>query len=664
MVADVQRRLAKVPYAQDFESPYAAGQQRADLPATAAPPCSASRSPATTPRSQDRVGAALRAVSAAQAAHPEFTVGEFGDASVDKQIDDAISDDFEQALVTSLPITLLILLIAFGALVAAGVPLLLALTAVIATIGLIGPISHIGAVDSSINEVILLIGLAVGVDYSMFYLRREREERESGRSEAASLAAAAATSGRAVMISGFTVMIAMAGMYLAGAPTFQSFATGTILVVAVAVVGSLTVLPATLAWLGDRVEKGGVPIIKDQPWNAGESALWSRILNPVLRHPVISILARRRPAGGPGDSRLQPAHGEPERRDAAAEPLGDQDLQPHPGRLPGRADPGRRRGQRRRRDLAGGAGARSPICAPGRREPALRAADHDRRQPRPHRRPGRASRWPATAATRSRTAALAALRDRIIPATIGAVPGATADVTGYTAGSEDFNDTMKSHAPLVFAFVLWPRSSCCCSPSARSSSRSRRSCSTCSRSEPPTGSSSGSSRRATWSRCSASSRTARSCPGCRCSCSWSCSGSRWTTTCSSSRGSARPSTAECRRDEAVAHGIKTTAGVVTSAAVVMIAVFAIFATLSLLIFKQLGVGLAVAVLIDATIIRAVLLPATMKLLGDWNWYLPSWLEWLPHVTHEPELEPIEPGEAEADQRGPETKSAGAGASPA
>ncbi len=196
---------------------------------------------------------------------------EFGDASVEKQLGDSISDDFKQALVTSLPITLLILLIAFGALVAAGVPLLLALTAVLATIGLMGPISHIAPVDESINEVILLIGLAVGVDYSMFYLRREREERESGRSEEASLAAAAATSGRAVLISGLTVMVAMAGMYLAGAPTFTSFATGTIIVVAVAVVGSLTVLPAILAWLGDRVEKGGVPIIKDQPWNAGES---------------------------------------------------------------------------------------------------------------------------------------------------------------------------------------------------------------------------------------------------------------------------------------------------------------------------------------------------------------------------------------------------------
>jgi RND superfamily putative drug exporter len=106
-------------------------------------------------------------------------------------------------------------------------------------------------------------------------------------------------------------------------------------------------------------------------------------------------------------------------------------------------------------------------------------------------------------------------------------------------------------------------------------------------------------------------------------------------------------------DEAVAHGIKTTAGVVTSAAVVMISVFAIFATLSLIFFKELGVGLAMAVLIDATIIRVVLLPATMKLLGDWNWYLPSWLEWLPHVTHEPELEPVGADEGDRDRKGPE-----------
>src|SRR3989440_1709442 len=214
-----------------------------------------------------------------------------GEASIEKKISDVISEDFKRALGTSLPITLIILLITFGAVVAALIPLGLALTAVLGTIGIVALISQLSPVDQSINEVILLIGLAVGVDYSMFYLRREREEREAGHSEQASLALAAATSGRAVLVSGLTVMVAMAGMYLGGASTFTSFATGTIIVVAVAVVGSLTVLPALLSWLGDRVEKGGVPIIKNMPWNAGDRGLWARILTPALRHPLVSAIA-------------------------------------------------------------------------------------------------------------------------------------------------------------------------------------------------------------------------------------------------------------------------------------------------------------------------------------------------------------------------------------
>ena len=281
VAVDVQRRLAALPDTQNFESPLApanANQVSADgHSALLRYPDSGQRHA----RSWTGSSRPFRRSPTSQQAHPGFTLGEFGDASTQQQINKVVQDDFGKALITSLPVTLIILLIAFGALVAAGVPLLLALTAVIATIGIMGPLSHvIGGVDSSINEVILLIGLAVGVDYSMFYLRREREEREAGRSEDAALAAAAATSGRAVLVSGFTVMIAMAGMYLAGTPTFESFATGTILVVAVALVGSLTVLPAILSWLGDRVEKGGVPIIKDQPWNAGESRVWSQILEP------------------------------------------------------------------------------------------------------------------------------------------------------------------------------------------------------------------------------------------------------------------------------------------------------------------------------------------------------------------------------------------------
>jgi uncharacterized membrane protein YdfJ with MMPL/SSD domain len=659
VVADVQRRLKKVPYTQDFQSPYAAGNS-GQISRDGRSALVRFKIAGDDTQSQDRVVPALRTVNAAQAAHPNFTVAQSGDASVNKQINESISDDFKRALFTSLPVTLLILLIAFGALVAAGVPLLLALTAVIATIGLMGPISHIGAVDTSVNEVILLIGLAVGVDYSMFYLRREREERESGRSESASLAAAAATSGRAVMISGLTVMVAMAGMYLAGASTFQSFATGTILVVAVAVVGSLTVLPATLAWLGDRIERGGVPIIKDQPWNAGESALWSRILNPVLRHPAVSALAAAGllvflaiPAfslhtANPGVETL------PQNLSVIKTYNRIQDAFPG-GPIP----------------------AIVAVSADDVNSPEVRAAIVDLR-----RQAASSSHFkqPITIDVSSdrtvaqvsiplagdgnnaqSTAALSALRDRIIPTTIGQVPGVTGDVTGYTADSEDFTDTMKSHAPLVFAFVLVAafilllftfRSIVIPFKAILLNLLS-------------VGAAYGI---LVWIFQEGHLESLLGFESTGAIVSWmpiflfvvlfGLSMDYHVFILTRIREAFDRGTPS---DDAVAHGIKTTAGVVTSAAVVMISVFAIFATLSLLIFKQLGVGLAIAVLIDATIIRGVLLPATMKLLGDWNWYLPSWLEWLPHVTHEPELEPLQPGDAEADRTEPETKPAAAGA---
>ena len=152
-------------------------------------------------------------------------------------------------------------MIAFGSLVAAGVPLLLAISSVAAAMSLVAIPSQIFPVDSNLSSVILLIGLAVGVDYSLFYLRREREERAAGREPREALAVAAATSGQAVLISGLTVIVAMAGMFLSGDKTFISFAEGTILVVAIAMIASLTVLPALLAWLGDRIDKGRIPFL-------------------------------------------------------------------------------------------------------------------------------------------------------------------------------------------------------------------------------------------------------------------------------------------------------------------------------------------------------------------------------------------------------------------
>jgi RND superfamily putative drug exporter len=147
--------------------------------------------------------------------------------------------------------------------------------------------SKVLPMDDAVNAVVLLIGLAVGVDYSMFYLKREREERAAGRAETASIEAAAATSGRSVLISGFTVIVAMAGMFISGDKTFEGFAAATMLVVAISVLGSLTVLPALLSKLGDRVNKGRVPFLRSPDQRVGESRFWGAIVERVMRRPLL-----------------------------------------------------------------------------------------------------------------------------------------------------------------------------------------------------------------------------------------------------------------------------------------------------------------------------------------------------------------------------------------
>jgi uncharacterized membrane protein YdfJ with MMPL/SSD domain len=629
VVRDVQRRLAATPYTRAFESPYEAGNQ-ARISRDGRSALLRFQIAGKESQVKDRVGATLKATSDAQAAHPDFAVAQMGEASVEKQISDVISKDFKRALVTSLPITLIILLITFGAVVAALIPLLLALTAVLGTIGIVALISHVSPVDQSINEVILLIGLAVGVDYSMFYLRREREERERGASEEASLAAAAATSGRAVLVSGFTVMLAMAGMYLAGAPTFESFATGTIIVVAVAVVGSLTVLPALLSWLGDRVERGGVPVISKMPWDAGERGLWARILNPVLRHPVISVIASAGilvvlaiPAFSlhlavPGPTSL------PQNLKVVKTYNKIQAI------FPGDALPAVvvvRSGDVTSPEVAHAIQAlrERAAASPVFRQPSTLKVN--------------AARTVAEVDipvigdgnNAASNRALAQLRNTLLPATVERLPNTTADVSGQTASSKDFNDTMKSRAPVVFVFVL-----CAAFLLLLVTFRSL---------VIPikaivlnllsVGAAYGV---LVWIFQYGHLQSFLDFKSTGSITSWmplflfvvlfGLSMDYHVFILSRIREAFdRGSSTE----DAVAHGIKSTAGVVTSAAVVMVSVFAIFATLSLLIFKQLGVGLAVAVLIDATLVRGVLLPAAMKLLGDWNWYLPKWLEWLPHV---------------------------------
>src|SRR5919109_343936 len=217
-----------------------------------------------------KIDAVQAAVDKVGARHPAFYVGEAGAVSSVKAIDEMFSDQLKTAGERSIPITIIVLLLVFGALVAVGVPLLLALSAVMATIGLIALPSHVIPMDNNVSAVILLIGLAVGVDYSLFYLKREREERAAGKGSRAAIEAAAATSGRSVLVSGITVMIAMAGMIFSQDKTFRSLGVGAMLVVLVAMIGSLTVLPALLAKLGDKVEKGRIPFLGRLRRKSGE----------------------------------------------------------------------------------------------------------------------------------------------------------------------------------------------------------------------------------------------------------------------------------------------------------------------------------------------------------------------------------------------------------
>ena len=349
--------------------------------------------------------------------------------------------------------TLAILVVAFGSLVAAGIPLLLGLSCVFIALGIIAPLSQIWPVEESISSVILLIGLAVGVDYSMFYLRRRMEERDAGRPPAEALAVAAATSGRAVLVSGLTVMIAMAGMLLAGNAVFTSFGIGTMIVVAVAVLGSMTVLPATLSKLGDRVEKGRVPVIAAHRHRSHENRAWSFVLDHTLRRPVLSLalgagllLLLASPAlhlqtvntGVQGLPRNLPIMKTYDRIQAAF-PGG-----PLPAFVTVQA-----------RDVTSGSvdGAierlRIDAVDTGLMSDPTQVTVNPRRDLAIVSIPLKGT---GTDTTSNR--ALTVLRDQIIPDTLGAIPGVRAHTTGLTAGSRDFNDTMKAHLPLVFGFVL------------------------------------------------------------------------------------------------------------------------------------------------------------------------------------------------------------------
>jgi RND superfamily putative drug exporter len=642
-VADVVRRVSAVGVVTNVQSPYAAGNRgQISADGHSATVSLDIRGDADT--ASDRIQPVMDAVAAAAAANPSLRIEEFG-VSAEKQLDDKFNQDLERAGLLSLPVTIVILVVAFGALVAAGIPLLLALSAVMATMGLLAIPSQVWPVDENISAIVLLIGLAVGVDYSMFYLKREREERAAGKSESAALEAAAATSGRSVLISGLTVMTAMAGMFLTGDKTFGSFAMATILVVAIAVLGSLTVLPALLSWLGDRVNKVRVPFLHRFQRPEGGRA-WGWILDRVLAHPLVSVVgatavlvALALPALGmktvvPGAEALPqdlPAVQTYNRLQAAFP--GGQDPATVVVRAPSIDNPQVKTAIAglQRQALAGGQ-FHQPVTVSVNKARTVAEIDLP---------------IAGSSTDAASNAALASLRGKIVPSTVGSIDGVEVGVTGTTAISKDFDSAMRSTAPLVFAFVL-AFAFVLLLVSFRSIVLAVKAILLNLLSVAAAYGILVLVFQRSWAKgildFDYSGGVMAFMPVFLFVILFGLSMDYHVFILSRIREAYDRG---MKTEDAVAHGIKTTAGVVTSAAIVMVFVFGIFATLSIVMLKQFGVGLAAAVLIDATIVRAVLLPAAMTLLGDWNWYLPRWLEWLPKLEHErspevvpePELEP-------------------------
>ncbi|MFJ7910550.1 MMPL family transporter [Kitasatospora sp. NPDC096204] len=591
----------------------------------------------------DHVQPVLDAVAAVQKQHPDLTVVQLGDASSGKWVQDQLTTDFARAEWTAVPLALGILLVAFGALVAAVLPVVLALTAFVAAAGLVALGSGFLHTSGDASSVMLLVGLAVGVDYCLFYLRREREERAAGRDAATALAVAAATSGRAVLVSGITVVVAMAGMFLTGISTFKAMAFATIVVVITAVLGSLTVLPALLSLLGDRVEKGRVPFLaKLRRPDAGQDGgrFWNAVLTPVLRRPLAAtvlacafLLALAAPLLTMHTAKLTFQQQLPRGNALVA---ASQKIE---AAFPGSPAPATV--VIRAADIdspamtAAIADLQARALAGGRMHGPVEVAVHADRNVAVVAIPLNGTGNDATS-----NDALKSLREDLLPATVLRVPGTEAPVTGQTAASYDFNRKMTGSMPLVFGFVV-----AFAFLLMLTSFRSPVVAATAVVLNLLSVGAAYGVLTLVFQHGMGASLLGTAGVG---------AVESWVplflfvilfglsmdyhvfvvSRIKEGRDRGLPTRA------AVAHGIRSTAGVVTSAAVIMVGVFSVFGSLSMQVMKQMGVGLAVAVLIDATVIRAVLLPSVMTLLGERNWYLPRWLRWLPDLSHGESVPPL------------------------
>jgi putative drug exporter of the RND superfamily len=593
--------------------------------------------------SWERVQPVVDAVAAVRTAHPAMRVEQFGEASASKWFNDTVLRDFHRAGWTAVPLALGILLVAFGALLAAVLPVGLAMTAFFAANGLLALISHRMHVDSSTSSVMLLIGLAVGVDYCLFYLRRDREERAAGWGAADALRIAAATSGRSVLVSGATVVIAMSGMFLSRMLLFDGFALATIIVVLIAMLGSVTVLPAVLSVLGDRVEFGRIPGLARLRRPQGGSRIWGAVLHRVLARPGLSTVVSAAflvglavPLLGIHTERLGldkqlpagTAIVDTYHRIAAAFPGG-----PTPAQVVVQADDVEAAPVRQAiADFTSAAAGTGLVNQP------IQVVTHA-----PQRVAVISVPLAGNGSDDTSLRALRTLQREVVPATLSRVDGVRAYVAGDLAFSTDFNDQLRRSIGPVLVFVMGMafllmlfsfRSVTIAAVSVLLNLLS-------------VAASFGvivAVFQHGWGAGLVGTAGVGAIE------SWlplfafvvlfGLSMDYHVFVVSRIREAHDRGMAT---REAVAHGVRATAGVVTSAAIIMVAVFAVLGSLSLQDFKQLGVGLAVAILLDATVVRGVLLPSVLTLLGERTWYLPRWLSWLPRrpVT-EPAVEQPDP----------------------
>lgn len=613
---DVAARMAKLPEVEAVAAPRTAKDGRALVVEVTMK--------GSELDAQKRVGPLREQTEAVRKGNPRLLVEETGHPSVGRGVDGQRDSDLALSEKITLPVTLITLLIAFGSLITALVPVLLALSSIAAAMGLSMIASHVSPDAGVGNNVILLIGLAVGVDYTLFYLKREREERErsGGRiGPEALVELAAATSGRAVVVAGLAVVASTATLYLASDVIFSSLATGTVLVVLVAVASSLTVLPALLVKIGQRAQRraarGAGRPRKER--TSGTGRVWTALMRPASEHPAITLgvstlimLALAAPVAGlkltemsqDTHSRAIPAMRTYDRLNEAFPEL----RVTHQVVVRAAAD---RSGEVAEQLRELGRRARADRLFTG--EPRLRtSADH--------RISVLSLSVPHLGNSDEARESLAHLRDAYVPGTVGRIPGAETGVTGDVARYADYPAHQRDRLPLVigallavtFAMTLLAFRSVVLALVG-----------------------------VVLNLLSAASALGllvlvfqgEWAEGLLDFHSTGTIGSRvplflfvilfglsmdYQVFVVSRIREAALRGVPTRR--AVLDGIGSSASVVTSAAVVMVTVFASFVFLHLIEMKQIGFVLAAAVLLDAFIVRIMILPSVMLLLGKASWW--------------------------------------------